>query len=107
VEAYADQSQNGRSDLHPHRAPRKLVRQGPAGLYPAVDVQVSIHPAGEGGEAKRSTPSLTGADGMYYLSNIPEGDSILEVRTAPDKPPLSYPIRVKTPYTDVPQIRLP
>jgi hypothetical protein len=85
----------------------KLMRQGPAGSYPAVGVQVSVHPAEGGGGARTSAPSVTGADGMYYLSNIPVGNYILEVRTAPNKPPISYPIHVKTPYTDIPQILLP
>jgi len=82
----------------------KLVRQGQAGAYPVSGIQVILRlPVGTGG-TKTSAPSVTGTDGMYYFSNIPVGDYIVEVET---KPPINQPIHVSVPYTDVPQILVP
>jgi hypothetical protein len=43
---------------------------------------------------------------MYYLNNIRPGIYTLEVWTGAGAAPRSYPIQVRDPYTDLPQIQL-
>lgn len=55
----------------------------------------------------RSVPSITGANGMYYLYNIPAGDYHLEVWMGSS--PNVYPVRIfsGTPLQDLPRSVLP
>jgi hypothetical protein len=73
-------------------------RDGQGRLYPATYVSVTLNSAKTG----RSSQAYTGADGMYYLYNVPAGDYQLEVWATPGKPPLTFNIRVlDRPYTDI------
>ena len=73
-------------------------RDGYGRLYPASYVSVTLNNPKIG----RSSPAYTGADGMYYLYNVPPGDYQLEVWAYPGKPPLTFNIRVyDRPYTDI------
>jgi hypothetical protein len=47
----------------------------------------------------KSTPALTGFDGMYYLYNVPAGVYRLEVWLGPS--PIVYTITVQEPLTDI------
>ena len=71
--------------------------------YPAAYVAVTLYNQQMG----RSSAAYTGADGMYYLYNVPPGDYYLEVWIYPGQPPLTYSIRVNDPGTDIPPIQLP
>ncbi|MGA3081197.1 MAG: carboxypeptidase-like regulatory domain-containing protein [Terracidiphilus sp.] len=55
----------------------------------------------------RCSPAYTGADGMYYLFNIPAGPYRLEIWVYPGGAPMVYQIQVYEPYTDMPQIVIP
>jgi hypothetical protein len=54
-------------------------------------------------EAGSSFGATSGQDGMYYIANVPPGDYSLKVWADP-KNPLTFPITVKAPLTDVPPV---
>ena len=72
--------------------------------YPASYVRVTLYSQRFG----RSSPAVTGPDGMYYFYNIAPGGYYLEVWVDPDKPPRSFTINVpERPYVDIPPILIP
>jgi hypothetical protein len=75
----------------------RLVRVGPVGAYPAINVAVSI---GTG------PPTVTGFDGMYYFYNVFPGSYPLNVWLG-GPTPMQFPIYVHYPYTDIPQLQIP
>jgi hypothetical protein len=79
----------------------RLVRMG----YPIPNVRVNLYSTTLG----LSNVSFSGSDGMYYLNNIPYGIYYLQVWANMVNPtvPLSYPIQVSWPVTDIPVISLP
>ena len=80
----------------------RLVRTSPRGQVPASGVQVTVYSTSLG----RSKPAYSGADGMYYLYNIPGGRYTLEVWSG--NPPLQVAVRVDgQAYTDVAPILVP
>jgi hypothetical protein len=82
----------------------KLFRMTPQGQsYPASGLGVSVTNQKYG----RSSMVYTGADGMFYLYNIPAGAFTLEVWTAKNQA-LRFPIQVyERPYTDINPIKVP
>ena len=82
----------------------KLFRVTPQGQsYPAGGIGVSVTNTQHG----RSSMVYSGADGMFYLYNIPAGSFTLEVWTGKNQA-LRYPIQVyEKPYTDINPIRVP
>ena len=77
----------------------QLLRNG---QYPAAGIQVTLNHTQYG----RSSPTMTGGDGMYYLYNVPFGDYFLELWIA--NPPIVYPVRVATaPFNDLPRFPVP
>ena len=73
-------------------------RDGNGRIYPATYVAVTLNSPNMG----RSSPAYTGADGMYYLYNVPPGNYLLEVWAYPGRPPLTFNISVyDQPYTDI------
>ncbi|MGA3371168.1 MAG: carboxypeptidase-like regulatory domain-containing protein [Terracidiphilus sp.] len=70
---------------------------------PAAGIEVSV----VGPQGARSVPVRTGADGMYYLFNLPPGSYRLEIWVYPGGAPLVYQIQVRDPYTDIAQIGVP
>ena len=81
-----------------------LFRLGPYGPYPAVNVLLTLFSPSMG---KRSAPSYTGGDGMYYFYNVPQGQYVLEI-WGYGPTPIVYQINVlNRPYNDMPQIRVP
>ena len=82
----------------------KLLRVTPQGQsYPAGGIGVSVTNTQHG----RSSMVYSGADGMFYLYNIPAGAFTLEVWTAKNQA-LRFPIQVyERPYTDINPIRVP
>jgi hypothetical protein len=79
----------------------RLIRHGPAGAYPAANIQVTLFSR----EIGRSVPTVSGNDGMYYLYNILPGPYNLEILV--DHSPIVYPVHVSAPYTDLPQYAVP
>jgi len=75
------------------------------GNYPAAAIAVTISSPNTG----RSSPSVTGHDGMYYLFNVPPGYYTLEVWAyGVNQPPMTFNITVyNQPYTDIPPVRVP
>src|SRR5690349_13815015 len=72
--------------------------------YPAGYVAVTLYQEGKG----RSAPAYTGADGMYYLYNVPPGTYSLEIWANPNRPPIVYTIHVSNqPLTDIAAIQIP
>jgi hypothetical protein len=67
----------------------RLERRTPQGLVPAQGVPVTVFRSDIG----RSAYSYSGYDGMYYISNIPDGAYTLEVWAYPNSPPLTFTIR--------------
>ena len=65
-------------------------RDGQGRSYPATYVSVTLNSPSMG----RSSPAYTGADGMYYLYNVPPGDYYLEIWAYPGRPPITFNIRV-------------
>lgn len=55
----------------------------------------------------RSAAVYTGADGMYYLRNVPAGEYYLEVWIYANRPPLTYKVTISDPDTDIPPIQTP
>jgi hypothetical protein len=55
----------------------------------------------------RSAAVYTGADGMYYLHDVPAGEYFLEVWLYANQPPLTYKVTITDPGTDIPPIQLP
>jgi hypothetical protein len=55
----------------------------------------------------RTQPAYSGANGMYYIPNVKPGSYTLEVWATPNKSPLTVPIQVKEPETDVNPVKLP
>jgi hypothetical protein len=82
----------------------KLFRMTPQGQsYPAGGLGVSVTNQKYG----RSSMVYTGADGMFYLYNIPPGAFTLEVWTGKNQA-LQFPIQVhEKPYTDISPIKVP
>ena len=70
---------------------------------PAANVEVTVSNAKSG----RSAPARTGADGMYYLFNLPAGAGFLEVWVNPGGAPVVYQIQVAESSTDAPQAVVP
>lgn len=80
----------------------RLDRQGRDGRpYPAIYVPVTLYNKQKG----RSRPAYSDVRGMYYLYNVPPDDYYLEVWISKDHP-VSYPIHVADPATDIPAILL-
>jgi hypothetical protein len=76
----------------------QLLRQGqsPAGI------QVTLYSSSFG----RSSPSITGNDGMFYIYNVPFGNYYLEVWVT--KPPQAYPVQITGyPLHDLPRLTVP
>ena len=71
--------------------------------YPATSIAVTV----VNSQGVRCSPAYTGADGMYYLFNIPPGPYYLEVWIYPGGAPAVYQIQVIEPYTDIAQIAVP
>jgi Carboxypeptidase regulatory-like domain len=73
------------------------------GGAPVANISVDLLTA----TGARSVPSLTGANGMYYLYNIPAGDYHLEVWSGGT--PLVYPVRIVlgAPLQDLPRATVP
>ena len=71
--------------------------------YPAAGVAVTV----SNQQVGRSSPAYAGADGMYYLYNVPPGYYYLEVWIYPGGAPVVYQIQVIDPYTDTAQIGVP
>jgi hypothetical protein len=72
------------------------------GQFPAAGIQVTLFSQSFG----RSSPSMTGNDGMYYLYNTPFGNYYLEVWTS--TPPQAYPVQITGyPYHDLPRLTVP
>lgn len=77
----------------------QLLRNG---QFPAAGIQVTLYSASFG----RSSPSVTGSDGMYYQYNVPFGDYYLEIWVA--TPPVAYPVQITGyPYHDLPRLPVP
>jgi len=71
--------------------------------YPAAGVAVTVINQ----QAGRSSPAYSGADGMYYIYNVPPGYYNLEVWIYPGGAPTVYQIQVGDPYTDIPPLLVP
>lgn len=54
----------------------------------------------------RSAAVYTGADGMYYLRNVPAGEYYLEVWLYANRPPLTYKVTINDPDTDIAPIEV-
>jgi hypothetical protein len=82
----------------------RLFRVTPQGQsYPAGGLAVSVTNPQHG----RSSLVYSGADGMFYLYNIPAGAFTLEVWTAKNQA-LRFPIQVyEKAYTDINPIKVP
>jgi hypothetical protein len=73
-----------------------------SGQSPAAGIQVTIFSQSFG----RSSRSMTGNDGMYYIYNVPFGDYYLEVWIS--TPPKAYPVHITGyPYHDLPRLSVP
>jgi hypothetical protein len=79
----------------------RLIRRNTS--YPAPGIAVTVINS----YGVRCSPAYTGADGMYYLFNIPPGPYYLEIWVYPGGAPMVYQIQVYEPYTDMPQIVVP
>jgi len=79
---------------------RGRITRGP---YAAAYIQVTVYNA----FMSRSSPVVTGQDGMYYIRGVPFGNYYLEVWIQQGQPPLVYQIQVGYPITDIPVIALP
>jgi hypothetical protein len=79
----------------------RLLRMG----YPIPNIRVNLYSSTLG----FSGSSFSGIDGMYYLNSIPYGLYYLQVWANMTNPavPLSYPVQVSWPVTDIPVITLP
>ncbi len=71
--------------------------------YPATAIAVTLVNA----QGVRCSPAYTGADGMYYLSNVPPGPYHLEIWIYPKGAPAVFQIQVREPLTDIAQIAVP
>jgi hypothetical protein len=73
------------------------------GNTPATGIAVTVHNASTG----RSSPSFTGADGMYYF-NLKAGTYTLEIWTSKSSstPAPTQTINVTEPNTDIPRIKV-
>lgn len=70
--------------------------------FPAAGIQVTLYNQTFG----RSSPSITGNDGMFYLYNVPFGNYYLEVWMS--NPPQAYPVQVTgSPFHDLPRLPVP
>ncbi len=82
----------------------ELGRVTPQGQIPAPGIPVTVYRADIG----RSGVAYSGADGMYYLFNIPPGPFVLEIWVHPNSPPMTFKIQVyNQPFTDIGPIRVP
>ena len=77
---------------------RLLRGQSPA---PGIPVTVWCQPLG------RSVPVYSGADGMYYIPNVPQGQYVLEIWAVPNGAPITFVINIIEPGTDVNPIYVP
>ena len=69
---------------------------------PAAGIQVTLYSQTFG----RSSPSITGNDGMYYLYNIPFGNYYIEIWIS--NPAQAYPVQITGyPYHDLPRLSVP
>jgi hypothetical protein len=77
----------------------QLLRNG---QNPAAGIKVTLnHP-----QYGRSSATMTGNDGMYYLYNVPYGDYYLELWIS--NPPIVYQVRVAgSPFSDLPRFSVP
>lgn len=84
----------------------RLVRQTPQGAVPAISVMVTL---ASPNNSRRSQPSYSGVDGMYYLYNIPHGTWNLEIWIyGPRGRPLVYTVNVQTePFSDIAPLVIP
>jgi hypothetical protein len=80
----------------------RLQRTAGAKVSPAAGIAVTIDSQKSG----RSPATYSGQDGMYYIQNAAPGAYTLEVWTNPKKP-LTFPITVTAPVTDVPPVNVP
>jgi hypothetical protein len=73
------------------------------GITPLPNISVDLLT----GAGARSVPSISGANGMYYLYNIPAGDYQIEVWAGGS--PIVYPVRIVlgTPLQDLPRVVVP
>jgi hypothetical protein len=76
----------------------KLVRGQAAAAGIAVTVQSP--------QKVRSTPAISGSNGMYYIPNVKAGSYTLEVWVKPNQP-LTFPIQVKEPESDINPVQVP
>ena len=77
----------------------KLLRGNKA----ASGIEVTVLNSGK----VRTSPVYSGANGMYYIPNVKAGSYTLEVWATPKKPPLTFPIQVKEPESDINPVELP
>ena len=84
----------------------RLDRQGPYGIHPVPYMAVTLYSSTS---RRRTSPAYTGADGMYYLYNIPYGGYTLEIWIKGFRyPPITYRISVlNQQYTDIKSILIP
>ena len=54
----------------------------------------------------RTAASYSAANGMYYIPNVKAGSYTLEVWVKPNKP-LTFPIQVKEPESDINPVQVP
>jgi hypothetical protein len=77
----------------------QLLHQG---QFPAAGIQVTLYSQTFG----RSSPSMSGNDGMFYIYNVPFGTYYLEVWVS--TPPQSYPVQITGyPFHDLPRFSVP
>jgi hypothetical protein len=62
----------------------RIDRRTSDGVYPAVGVTVTLRT--RGGAA--SAPTNTNQGGMYYISRVPPGDYVIEVRVSEESAPI-------------------
>jgi len=69
------------------------------GDAPAVGIAVTVN-----GVRGRTTPFFTGGDGMYYITDVPAGQYVLEIWLSKrgNDPTSTQQIIIKEPITDVP-----
>jgi hypothetical protein len=82
----------------------RLYRRGPRGeYYPAPSIGVRLTHSYHGA----SSMSYTDNQGMYYLTNVPPGDFVLEVWLSKDNV-MRFTIRaLPQPFTDIAPIQVP
>jgi hypothetical protein len=76
----------------------KLIR----GRAPAAGIAVTVMSA----QKVRTAAAYSGADGMYYIPNVRAGNYTLEVWANRNRP-LTFPLQVREPRTDVNPVNVP